>query len=63
MVEFRSPSFAKLSKKLDRAQSELAKLTKHAIDRHDAVLSDDWEATTVAAAGLHTIYNGSRTSS
>ena len=58
MVEFRSPSFAKLSKKLDRAQRELAKLTKHAIDRHDAILSDDWEAMTAASAGLHNVYNG-----
>lgn len=58
MVEFRSPSFAKLSKKLDRAQRELAKLTRHAIDRRDAVLADDWEAMTAASAGLHNVYNG-----
>lgn len=58
MVEFRSPSFAKLSKKLDRAQDELAKLSKHANDRRDAILSEDWEATTAAATGLHNVYNG-----
>jgi hypothetical protein len=58
MVEFRSPSFAKLSKKLERAQSELAKLAKHAVDRRDAILSDDWEAATAAATGLHNVYNG-----
>lgn len=58
MVEFRSPSFAKLSKKLERAHDELAKLAKHAVNRRDAILSDDWEAVTAAATGVHNVYNG-----
>lgn len=58
MVEFRSPSFAKLAKKLQRAHAELAKVTQHAVNRRDAILADDWEAVTAAATGVHNVYNG-----
>lgn len=58
MSEFRSPAFAKLTKKVERAHNELGKLTKHTVERRLAILSDDWAAMSAAAAGVHNIYDG-----
>ena len=58
MVEFRSPTFAKLTKKFERAQTELDKLSKHADERREAVVGDAWDAVTAAGSGVHNVYNG-----
>jgi uncharacterized protein YutE (UPF0331/DUF86 family) len=57
-MTFKHPAFAKLSVKLERAESELTELVRH-LDRHAAEIeAGDWGAVSAAALGVHNIYNG-----
>lgn len=58
MRNFRSASFASLSKRLEQADSEMKKVSLHAAGRRDAILVGNWEAVTAAAAGVRNVYRG-----
>jgi len=57
MFNFRSATFAKLTKKLQRANNEMQHVMKHAADKRAAISSGEWEAMTAGAMGVHNIYN------
>lgn len=58
MTAFRHPAFAKLSPKIDRANTELREIEKYLSVHNSEVADGEWGAISAISLGIHNIYNG-----
>jgi uncharacterized protein YutE (UPF0331/DUF86 family) len=58
MATFRHAAFARLSPKLDRAETEMRSIEAHLAKRGAEARSGDWGALSALALGVHNVYNG-----